>query len=343
MGACKSRAFSAVIIAFFFAGLIVGVPLAEAQQKCKETTYVTISDGTATAGTMMVAAKWAELINKNVPCVSASATTGSFVSNALTVNQKRHTIGQADPNILYTATRGLDERFKGKETKNLRFINAFHHGAIHIFVPKNSPIKAVRDITTYPCRNIMVVSKLSAVYMQVSKIFEAYGSSIDDLQKRGGSLAFVDYQGGVELMKDGQADIMMFHTTIPNSSIMDVDTNPGVRFLEMEPEIIEKLTHLLPGYVPVTIPGGSYRNMPNDYHSIGVYFHHFTHKDVPEDLIYQVTKVFWEHEKEFQDLGSWGKVIKLETALRAVNIPVHPGAARYYREKGLQVPDVKMP
>jgi len=343
MRTCKSGVLLAVIFVFFFAALIVGVPPAAAQEKCKEKIYITISDGVSTAGTMMVAAKWAELITKQVPCVSASATTGSFVANALAVNQKRHTIGQGDPNTLYIATKGRDEKFKGKEPKDLRFINAFHHGAFHIFVPKNHPIKAVKEIATYPCRNVMVVSRLGGTYTWVSKIFEAYGSSFEDLQKRGGSLAFVDYQGGVDLMKDGQADIMLVHTTIPNSSVMDIDTNPGCRFLEMEPEIIEKLTKLIPGFVPVTIPGGSYRNMPNDYRSIGVYFHHFTHKDVSEDLIYKVTKIFWENVKEFQVLGPWGKAIKLETALRAVNIPVHPGAARFYREKGLQVPDVKMP
>jgi TRAP transporter TAXI family solute receptor len=343
MRACRSQGFSVVILALFFAGLIVGVPLAEAQQKCKETTYVTISDGVATAGTMMVAAKWAELISKYVPCASASATTGSWLANAKNVNDKRYTIGQADPNILDTIMRGVDEKFKGKEPKDLRFINAIHHGAFHIFVPKNHPIKAVKDIATYPCRNVMVVSKLAGSYFWANKIFEAYGSSFEDLQKRGGSLAYVDYQGGVELMKDGQADIMLVHAVVPNSSVMDIDTNPGVRFLEMEPEIRQKLTHMLPGFVEVTIPGGTYRNMPNDYKTIGVYFHQFTHKDVSEELIYNITKVFWENEKEFQALGVWGKTIKLENAMRGVNIPVHPGAARYYREKGLQVPDVKMP
>jgi TRAP transporter TAXI family solute receptor len=343
MKAWQSRIFSVVILVLFFIGLSAGVPPVAAQQQCKETTYITIVDGVSTAAPMALAAKWAELISKNVPCVSASATPGSFLANAKNVNEKRFTIGMADPNILHITTRGLDERFKGKETKDLRFINAINHGAFHIFGPKNHPIKAVKEIATYPCRNLMVVGKLAATYAWVSKIFEAYGSSFEDLQKRGGSLAFVDYQGGVDLMKDGQADIMLVHTTIPNASIMDIDNSLGVRFLEMEPEIREKLTHMIPGFVEVTIPAGSYRSLTKDYKTIGVYFHQFTHKEISEELIYQVTKVFWEHEKEFQALGPWARVIKLETAMRGVNIPIHPGAARYYREKGLQVPDIKMP
>ena len=339
----KSRMCITIVLVFFFTALVVGGTLAEAAEKCKKTIYSTISNGVATAGTMMVAAKWAEVMSKEIPCVSASATTGSFVANALTVNKMRHTIGIADPNTLYNTSRGVIKKFKGKETKNLRFINAMNHGAFYIFTLKDSPIKSVKDIATYPCRNVMVVSKLGATYQWVGKIFEAYGSSFEDLKKRGGSLAYVNYTGGVNLMKDGQCDILLIHTTIPGSIILDIDSNPGVRFLEMEPEMIQKLCKMIPGFVPITVPGGIYRNMPKDYKTIGVYFHGFTHKDVSEELIYEATKVFWNHEKDFQEIGSWAKTIRQETALRAVNIPIHPGAARYYKEIGMKLPDVEWP
>ena len=343
MKAIKSKVLIACLMVCCFTALITVAPSAWAAGACKETIYATITNGTATASTMMVAAKWAELMSKEIPCVSASATTGSFVSNALTVNKKRHTIGIADPNTLYNTTRGVIKKFKGKETKNIRFINAMHHGAFHIFVRKNSPIKSVKDIATYPVKNVMVVSKLGATYQWVGKIFEAYGSSFDDLIKRGGSLAYVNYTNAVNLMKDGQSDILLLHSPAPSSSVLDIDANPGVRFLEMEPEIRQKLIKTIPGMVEVTIPGGTYRNMPNDYKTIGVYFHNFTHKDISEDLIYNATKAFWTHEKDFQALAKWGVGIQLKSALRGANIPIHPGAARYYKEIGMKLPDVKWP
>ncbi len=343
MRAIKSKVFIACFLVCCLAVFIPGAPTAGAAEKCKETIYATISNGVATASTMMVAAKWAELMSKEIPCVSASATTGSFVANALTVNKKRHTIGIADPNTLYNTSRGVIKKFKGNETKNIRFINAMHPGAFHIFTLKDHPIKAVKDIATYPCRNVMVVSKLGATYQWVSKIFEAYGSSFDDLIKRGGSLAYVNYTNAVGLMKDGQADILLIHTPAPSSIILDIDSNPGVRFLEMEPAIRKKLTKMIPGMVEVTVSGGTYKNMPKDYKTIGVYFHNFTHKDISEDLIYNATKVFWKHEKDFQELAPWGAGIHLETALRGVNIPIHPGAARYYKEIGMKLPKVEWP
>jgi len=322
------------------AAALSGASPAESAEKCKETNYVTITDGVASASTMVVAAKWAELLSKEIPCVSANATIGSFISNPLTVDQKRHAIGMSDPNSIYVTSRGTIERFKNKETKNIRFMNAMHHGSFHFFVPKNSPIKSLREaVTKLPLKNLMVVSKLAMHYTMIGNIFEAYGTSFDDLAKRGGSLAYVEYAQAINLMKDGQADLLMIHTPAPSSVILDIDTSPGIRFLEMEPDIRKQAIKLIPGMVEVTVPGGIYRNLPAEYNTIGVYFHNFTHKDLSEDLIYQATKIFWNHEKEMQSLGSWGRMIKKENALRGMNIPIHPGAARYYKEVGTKIPE----
>lgn len=111
----KAKKIRLVIGALFFLGLTASLfslsPAAWAAEKCKDTTYVTITDGVASASTMVVAAKWAELMSKEIPCVSANATIGSFISNALTVDQKRHTIGMSDPNSLYVTSRGTIEKF----------------------------------------------------------------------------------------------------------------------------------------------------------------------------------------------------------------------------------------
>lgn len=339
----KSKPIAAFIFVIFFSAVIMGAPPAMTAEKCKETKYVTITGGAATGGGYVVISKWAELMTKGIPCVSASATTGGYINNTFTVNNKQFTFGQGDPNVLYTTTRGLVEKAKGKEPKNLRFINSVQHASFHIFVPKNHPIKAVKDIATYPCRNVMVMARLAGHYEWVGKIFEAYGTSFADLEKRGGSLAYVDYTGAVDLMKDGQADILMIHTTVPASNILDIDANPGIRFLPIEPEIRKKLTKTIPGMVEVTIPGGSYKNLPEDYHTVGLHTQHYTHRDVSDDLIYNATKVFWEHEKDFQQLGAWAKQIQLKNALINMVIPLHPGAERYYKEVGVKAPKVDWP
>ena len=330
------------ILFILFTAFLLGASPSEGAEKCKKTDYVTIAGGTATGGGYLVISKWAELMSKGIPCTSASATTGSYYANCLAVDKKKFAIGQAEANSLFNTSRGAREKFKGKETKNLRFINSTNPASFQIFVRKNSPIKSVREaITKYPLRNLMVISKLSGHFYWIGKIFEAYGSSFDDLKKRGGSLAFVNYSNAIGLMKDGQADMLMIHTTIPSSVIMDVDSSIGIRFLEIEPEMRKKIMSLIPGIAELTIPAGSYKSLNRDVKTLGLYMQHFTHKDMPEDLIYNATKVFWENEKAFQNLASWGRQIKLETATISATIPFHPGAEKYYREKGLKIPEIK--
>ncbi|MBW2146160.1 MAG: TAXI family TRAP transporter solute-binding subunit [Deltaproteobacteria bacterium] len=337
----RNQICMASMLLFFLSAIVVGVSPTDAAEKCKKTKYVTFAGGTATGGGYVVISKWAELMSKEIPCVSASATTGSYYANTLSVHQKKFTIGQADPNTLYNTTRGIRKKFKGKETKNLRFINSTNPAYFQIFVPKNSPIKSVREaITKYPLRNLMVISKLSGHFQWIGKIFKAYGSSYDDLKKRGGSLAYVNYANAIGLMKDGQCDMLMIHTTVPSSVIMDIDNTIGIRFLEVEPAVRRKIVKMIPGMAELTIPGGSYRNLPDDFHTFGLYMQHFTHKDVSEDLVYQATKVFWDHEKDFHALAAWGSQIQLKTALIAATIPVHPGAARYYKEVGIKLPEI---
>ena len=334
----------ALVLAVFFLGIIAGPSPLAAAEKCKKTTYVTIGDGVAASLGMAIAGKWAELITKNIPCVSASATPGGFVGNALATQEKRITIGIADPNTLYNTVNGLVKQAKGRETKDLRYVTYSGFGCFQIFTPKNSPIKSVREaVTKYPLRNLMVVSKLAGHYQWIGEIFKAYGTSYADLEKRGGSLAFVSYASAINLMKDGQCDMLMIHTTAPTSTILDIDSHPGVRFLEIEPEMREKIIKQIPGMVPVTVPAGTYKNMTEEYHTFGVYFHQFVHKDLPDDLVYQATKTYWDNVDQFRQIGPFIKNIKIENAMTGVNIPVHPGAAKYYKEKGVAVPDIKMP
>jgi len=60
--------------------------------------------------------------------------------------------------------------------------------------------------------------------------------------------------------------------------------------------------------------------------------------DLPEELVYRVTKAFWENIADVQKVHAKGQLITIETALDGISVPLHPGAARYYTEIGLKVP-----
>lgn len=90
-----------------------------------------------------------------------------------------------------------------------------------------------------------------------------------------------------------------------------------------------------PGYIPGTMPAGVYESIDEDVNTLGIVTNMVVRADLPEELVYNMCKVFWENHAEFAAVkGIWNSV-KLEDALVGVGIPVHPGAQRCYDELGV--------
>ena len=98
-----------------------------------------------------------------------------------------------------------------------------------------------------------------------------------------------------------------------------------------------------PFYSHGVIPGGTYKGFDKDVETLTVGAQWLVSVDTDEQLVYDITKALWnKNSRKLLDNGhAKGKSVQLQTALDAVGIPVHPGAARFYREQGMKVPDIK--
>ena len=101
----------------------------------------------------------------------------------------------------------------------------------------------------------------------------------------------------------------------------------------------------LPGRTIIDIPTGIYDNQVNEkpVRSIGSWVGIGSNKDLDADLVYSMMKAFWENIDEVRQTAEWMKVLSKETALNEMNIPLHAGAYRYYKEAGWNIPDALIP
>lgn len=298
--------------------------------------FLKFAGGDAAGSFTPLSAKICEMINQKIPGANASSTLGGSYGNLPAVDKNKMQIALTQTTAVaeyYHGLRGL----KGKETKDIRWLAAMHYGAIHMFVPKNSPIKDISEIGKKPLRTVVGPAN-SFTYMFNDYLLSLYGSSIKDLVARGGTASNVYYGQGVDMLKNGQIDYMAFHTGLYASMVMDAATSPGIRFLEVSPEEKAKVMKELVGMVEVVIPKDMYPGMDKDYQTFGTYFPIIISKDMPEELAYRITKVIWDNLKEIQSISAFAKDIKLENAFKGLTIPVHPGAERYYKEKGVTIP-----
>lgn len=303
--------------------------------------FIKFAGGSAAGSWTPTTAKICELVNKNIPGVNASSTLGASYSNVAKVNEGKMHMAFTQSDALADCYHGLG-KMKGKASKDVRFLGALHYGVHYIFVPKNSKIKEVAEIAKRPVR-MSVGPAGSGAYHLNGVLLKLFGSSYEDLEARGGTAHKVYFGVGAKMMKDGQVDFIAANSGINSSWVMDAATSPGIRFLELPPKERAQLLKLLPGSYKTVVPKDMFPGIEKDFHTQATSYVIFVNKEMPEELCYRITKVIWDNLPAVQSVGAFGKYMKLETAFGGMTIPLHPGAARYYKERGLTPPEPKLP
>jgi TRAP transporter TAXI family solute receptor len=124
----------------------------------------------------------------------------------------------------------------------------------------------------------------------------------------------------------------------PFPVLAQLDAQQIVDFIAPSPEQIASIRKQMPEITPSTIAAGTYRSLTKDYPTVGLYNFAVAHKDLSEDLVYQIVKTTFEHRVELMKAHPVAKETVPENIERNTLFPVHPGALRYYREKGIAVP-----
>jgi hypothetical protein len=166
-------------------------------------------------------------------------------------------------------------------------------------------------------------------------LLEALGLTYDDIRKAGGSVAHTNYPTITAALKDGRMNAVMAVITPAHPSITEIALQNDVRFLPLTPELVRVMREQF-NYEPQTMPGGMFRGMAENTPTVGFPTVFITRDDVPEDLVYLVTKSIAENKDalvaahkglaRFDPASAWKPEL--------VGLPLHPGAARFYREKG---------
>lgn len=282
----------------------------------------------------------AELIHANDPGINVKATPGSGAANALAVAMgTRAQLGFTFPSFAIAAMNGT-EPFEGKaKAVKLRAIHAgFGLSPIQFALRKEFAdkygIKSLKDIAEKkaPIRIVTDNPGTSDEYVG-RKILEYYGVSYDNIKQWGGRVTLTGYTDAVQLMQDGHADMAINNIIAPAGPFVEIQLNVPLVHMSLDEAcreyVISKLAH-----VPHTIPKGTYKGQDADISTVGMFSVHVVNADVPEDVVYRITKIICENKDAFRSFAISTKDFNPETAFEGCGIPLHPGAERYYREKG---------
>ncbi|MBL0406866.1 TAXI family TRAP transporter solute-binding subunit [Microvirga aerilata] len=256
---------------------------------------------------------------------SVQATKAS-VENLTLLQQGKGEIGFTLGDSLAMGWAGDEEAgFKAKLDK-LRGITAIYPNYIQIVATQESGIKSLADLKG---KRLSVGAPKSGTELNARAILQGAGLSYKDL----GKVEYLPFGESVELMKNRQLDATLQSAGLGVSSIRDLATSVPIVVVEIPASVVDKVGT---PYVKVTIPANTYGGQTAPVETAAVVNYLVTHAGVKDETVYQMTKAIYESLPDLAAAHAAAKDIKLESALSGMPVPMHPGAQRYFDEKGVK-------
>jgi len=299
---------------------MLSAPAAQAQQ------FINVLTGGTSGVYYPLGVAIGKIYSDKIPNVKTQVqATKASVENLILLQNGRGEIAFALGDSLKAAWEGDEEAgFKTKLDK-LRTIGAIYPNYVQIVATADSGIKTLADLKG---KSLSVGAPKSGTELNSRAILGAAGLSYKDI----GKLEYLPFAESVDLMKNRQLNATLQSAGLGVASLKDLSTSTDITVVSVPKETVEKLG---PPFVPVLIPANTYTGQDKDVPTAAVINYLVTSSAVSDDLAYQMTKLIFESLPELANSHAAGKEIKLESAAMGSPVPLHPGAIRFYREKGL--------
>ena len=285
-----------------------------------------------TAGTAStfypISATVCQLWNDNIEGMRATATpSGGGIDNLNQAYDGEAQIGIANANLVYQAQEGLAS-FEGFANENLRIFAGLYLNPNQVVVTKDSGINSLEELIG---KHISIGTAGSTTVDEAAIHLEILGSSLDDIKAE-----YMDTSAAADAISNKQLDGVWFMAGTPNAAVTQIMTTTDSKILPITAETVEALKAEYPWYAQSVIPAGTYAGQDEDVPTSAVKLTLFITADVDEETVYQMTKVFWENWDMLTEThAALKKADPKEACNDVAGVPIHEGAARYYREIGI--------
>ncbi len=313
------------LLSFAALGLFVCAGAAVAEEK------LSIATG-GTSGTYFpIGGAIAQAASKGGTIKVTAETGNASVANLNLIGKGEIEVGFAQNDTSYWAYNG-QQMFK-VPLKNLRTVAALYPEHVQVIIAKDAKINGIQDLKG---KRVSVGAAGSGVEADVRAIFEVAKLKYSDMK-----VDRLDFGATTSRFKDNQIDVGFVVAGYPTASIMDLTTTKPVGLLSFDKAFLAELNKKHPYFVASIIPANTYRGIETDTNTPAVMAMLVTHDKVPDKVIYEFVKNMYDNIATVHASHATAKQITLKSALEGVTLPVHPGAAKYFKEKGLTVPDIK--
>jgi TRAP transporter TAXI family solute receptor len=298
---------------------------AAAQQK-----FITIGTGGVTGVYYAAGGALCRLVNKErakhgIRCSVES--TGGSVFNVNTIKAGELDLGFAQSDVQYNAVKG-EGQYKGQAFPELRAVFAVHPEPFTVLARKEANVAKFEDLKG---KRFNIGNPGSGTRASLEQLIGAMGWKLGDFSLA--SELKADEHGAA--LCDNKIDAFFYGVGHPSANIQDPITTCGAKLVPIANPAVDKLVQANPYYAAVDIPGGLYPGNPNPTRTYGVLATVVTSAKVPDATVYEVVKAVFENFDEFKKLHpALAHLDPKKMVKDGLSAPLHPGAAKYYKEKG---------
>jgi len=295
----------------------------------KEWPKIVTIGGAPVGGTGYVySGGFAKVLHEKMGIVASVEATGGPVHNTQLVNAKEATFGGVSAPAVYDGWHGLGWA-KGKKHQDIRVIFPMFNTYFQIYALKKTGIKEVQDLTGKSLGVGPVGGTSAMLWPKVLEIIQIKPGRIVN-----GSSSDLNSQ-----LKDGLLDANAQTVGLPWSLITEIETTHEINIFGLSKKEISKVIESFPFLSPGSIPKGTYKtNKEKDIETLTFWSFFITHKDMPEDFVYEVVKKVYENIEIMIATHKSAKETRPENIVYSP-IPLHPGAIKFYKDKGIALPE----
>ncbi len=324
-----------LVLSLCLGGVVYGA------SELKPVTLTWVAGGVG-GGWYTQAGALASLINQKEPNITIKVVPGGGVVNPMRVSSGEADLGWGITFVDRMAYQGLKPLYQEPCSKVRALGGYFGYYHIHFVADAQSGITTVKELVDMikagkPIR-VAIPMKGTSDLPLLERILAFYGVSLEDIKKAGGEYFHAVYADMVSLYKDRHVDFVVTHLSLPAAAVTEMFVSRSSVLLAVSNECIDAISKEL-GTVPresglCVIPAGTYKGQDKDVPAVATAGELLVRADLADDVVYAITKILCENIEEVYKAHPANKTFDPKIGWKNIAVPLHPGAERYYREKG---------
>lgn len=308
----------------------------------KKATYTWVAGGMG-GGWYTVAGGFANLVNEKEPRITIKVVPGGGLTNPIMLSQGDADMAWGVAWLDKAAYKGEAPLFKQPYTNLNAIAGALSADRYHFLAAKDQNVTTIEEFA----RKIKNGEKLKVTgpmtgtseFVLIGNVLAYYGASFDMIKKNGGSFVQAIYGDMTSLYKDRHVDYALTCVGLPAAIITEMALGRPSVLMSASDALIDHFattTGLATKASGLSVvPGGTYTGMPNDIPTLAHATEILVSPKMPEAVVYAMTKILNENKAFLVQMGASYQVFDPKTTAFAVQVPLHPGAVRYYKEVGV--------